>query len=571
MSFFINTSTYNAAMYIRISKDDAERSESYSISNQRELIQSYVKSHPEINLCSERVDDGFSGVSFERPAIQGLFKDVKAGSINCVIVKDLSRFGRNYIETGRYIEQIFPFMGVRFIAINDNYDSATTKSGADSIIVPFKNLINDAYSRDISIKVRSQIEVRQKRGDYIGSFPVFGYMRSEDDKHRLVIDDYAADIVKKIFIWKKSGMNNQKIAEKLDEQSIPSPLEYKTLQNWTFSTTFKLKPQAKWSAVAVSRILKNEVYTGTMVQGKESTTNYKVKKRIKKSKEEWVRVENTHEAIISKEDFELVNKVMLADTRTKPNADELYIFSGLMRCDECGSNMIRKPVKSNGKEYYYYICSGNKHDKSVCSNTHRISERHLIQCTFEILKHHIAAVSKLNELLEYIKELPMEDSKVKKIDTMIMAIREKLKSYQKLKHSLYEDYKADILSKDDYLEMKKDYESLCIGLEKSLADLEHQSSDLLAKTNTHSEWVELFKKHENITELSRATIISLVDKIVIIDSKRMRIYFSYQSEFEMISQYSESIFTTNKNTSNLEHVGAGRPQGGLLAYATEVL
>ncbi len=540
MQLITSQTVYNAAMYIRISKDDVKESESYSISNQRELILSFLKTHPEINLCAERVDDGYSGVNFDRPAVQELLNDIKDGTINCIIVKDLSRFGRNYIETGRYLEQIFPFMGIRFIAINDNYDSANEQYALDSIVVPFKNLMNDAYSRDISIKVRSQLEIRQKRGDFIGSFPVYGYRRSKDDKNKLVVDEFAAHTVRDIFKWKISGMNNQRIADRLNELGIPSPLEYKAMLNWAFSTSFKLKPQAKWSATSVSRILKNEIYTGTMVQGKETTPNYKVKKRIKKAPTDWIRVEGTHEAIITPEDFSFVNKLLLADTRTAPTNEKLYIFSGILKCADCGKNMIRKPTKVEGKEYIYYVCSTNKQNKAKCVDTHRISENQLMLVTLKMLQNHIATIIMLDRVLEYIDTLPMQEGEIRKIETLLQTKRNDLERYKGYKHSLYEDYKEGILSKQDYLEMKNEYQIAANETEKIITELEKEISTLLQCGNSHNQWIKHFKIHGNITELTRHTLISLVEKIEVVGRKSIRIRFAYSNEFNDFLKFIQS-------------------------------
>ena len=536
---------YKAVMYVRISKEDAGESESYSISNQRELILSYLKSHPDIELCAERVDDGYSGVSFDRPAMQELLSDIKKGTYNCIIVKDLSRFGRNYIETGRYLEQIFPFMGVRFIAINDNYDSVNTHSALDNIVVPFKNLMNDAYSRDISIKVRSQLEIRQKRGDFIGSFPVYGYLRSKEDKHKLVIDEFASETIRDIFKWKINGMNNQKIANKLNYLGVASPLEYKALLNWAFTTSFKLKPKAKWSAVAVGRILKNEIYTGTMVQGKETTPNYKIKKRIKKSPEDWIRVQGTHEAIISPEDFAFAGKLLLADTRTAPSGNELYLLSGILKCANCGGNMIRKPTKSGGKTYLYYICGTNKQDKYKCAKTHRISENQIVDITFHMLKRHIATILLLDKVHEYIGTLPMQKLEVQKIEKHLQDKRAELTKCQSYKNSLYEDYKKGILTKKDYLEMKNEYQASVVETENIICDLEKEILILLENDTPHNQWIEHFKTHGNITELTRSTIISLIEKIEVIDRKNLRIQFTYSNEYDNYIHFIRDVTEQN--------------------------
>lgn len=522
---------YRAALYIRLSKEDGDKLESNSISNQRDLIYSFLKGKPEIQVYTEKVDDGYSGIDFNRPAMIELLEEIKQGTINCIIVKDLSRFGRNYIETGRYIQQIFPFMGIRFIAINDNYDSLNPENQTDNIILPFKNLMNDSYCRDISIKVRSQIEVRQKRGDYVGSFPVFGYFRDKECKNKLVIDEAAAAIVREIFAMRIAGQNNKRIADYLNEHGIPSPMEYKMLLHWRFSTSFKLKPQAKWSPMAIDRILKNEIYTGVMVQGKEKTLNYKVKKRIRVPKEDWVRVEDTHDAIISKEDFELVQTLKKCDTRTAPGEQDLYLFSGLLRCCDCKCNMVRKPVQSGDWAYTYYVCSSNKNDKTVCSS-HRIREDYLCSAVLEMLRHHISFVCVLGELLNAIAALPLQEYDVQKKCKQLEQRKAELVRNQKLKISVYEDYKEGLLTKKDYLEMKSDYEGICEQIESAIDLLEEEIELLMQNRQSHNSWIENFKAVGNVTELNRALLVLTIEQITVFDANAIRIKFKYQNEFE---------------------------------------
>ena len=244
--------------------------------------------------------------------------DVKAGKVNCIVVKDLSRFGREYLDAGEYIERIFPFLGVRFIAINDNYDSLNGQSESDELIIPFKNLINEAYCRDTSIKTRSQLEIKRRRGDFIGSFAVFGYQKSPDDRHKLIVDDFAANVVRDVFRWKMEGVSTLDIADRLTETGIPTPLDYKKAQGMRYNTSFRVKAESVWSANMVLRILKNPIYTGVLEQGKVTTPSYKVKRLVNKPREEWAVVESCHEAIIQRDDFDLVQKVLKLDTRTSP-------------------------------------------------------------------------------------------------------------------------------------------------------------------------------------------------------------------------------------------------------------
>lgn len=289
-----------------------------------------------------------------------MMEDVKEGRTDCIIVKDLSRFGRNYLDAGEYIEKIFPFLGVRFIAVNDNYDSLAGKNASDDLIIPFKNLINEAYCRDISVKVRTQLEIKRKSGQYIGAFAVYGYMKDEADKNRLVVDEYAADVVRDIFKWKLEGISPQDIATRLNQSGILSPMEYKKSLGMNFATSFKANPQAVWSANAVLRILKNQVYIGVLTQGKETTPSYKVRKRVTKPEDEWTVIPDSHEAIIRREDFDSVQKVLSLDTRRSPEDSNVQLFSGMVFCGECGASMVRKTVPSGNRKYVYYVCSAHK-------------------------------------------------------------------------------------------------------------------------------------------------------------------------------------------------------------------
>ena len=264
--------SYNACIYARLSRDDGDKLESDSIINQKALIRDFLSKHPEIHAVSEKTDDGYSGVNFDRPAFQEMMEDIRSGKINCVVVKDLSRFGRNYIEAGNYIERVFPFLGVRFIAINDNYDSLD-RNQSDSLIIPFKNLINDAYCKDISVKIRSQLEIKRKKGQFIGAFAAYGYLKDEEDHNKLVVDTYASEIVRAIFKWKIQGMSQGRIANKLNMQGVLCPMEYKLSLGMKVQTNFRVHKKALWSSKAVTRILTNEIYTGVLVQGKVGTPN----------------------------------------------------------------------------------------------------------------------------------------------------------------------------------------------------------------------------------------------------------------------------------------------------------
>ena len=237
---------WNTCGYVRLSREDGDKEESNSVTGQKDLIRNYLSRHPELRECDMKVDDGFTGSNFQRPGFQAMMELVRAKKINCIVVKDLSRFGRDHLEAGEYIERLFPFLGVRFIAINDNYDSLHPHAESDEIIVPFKNLINEAYCRDTSIKIRSQLEIKRQRGDFIGSFAVFGYQKDPSDHHKLVIDEFAADVVRDIFNWKLDGISAIDIAARLTDSGILTPMDYKQSQGMRYTTAFRIKDSGRW-------------------------------------------------------------------------------------------------------------------------------------------------------------------------------------------------------------------------------------------------------------------------------------------------------------------------------------
>lgn len=447
---------YHAAIYVRLSKEDGDvstsaKAESNSISNQKDFIRNFLADKKDIRIVKEYVDDGYSGSNFDRPSFQTMMEDIKRGVIDCVVVKDLSRFGREYIDSGRYIERLFPALGVRFIAINDNYDSVTGKSQGDEIIIPFKNLINDAYCRDISIKIRSHLDVKRKNGEYIGAFVPYGYEKSDDDKHKLVIDIYAAGIVKEIFRLKLHGMSQDAIATQLNNEGVLAPMEYKQSTGSGYQTGFLQNEKSVWSSVTVRRILENEIYIGNLVQGKRTTPNHKVKQEVVKPESDWIRIEKNHEPIISDRDFEIVQRLLGMDTRISPDSDMVYNLSGIAVCADCGSPMTRKITTAGDKKYAYYICSNHKLTKQ-CSQ-HSISVSLLEDTVLEMLKLHIKNVMNLEEILDYIGTIPFQQLDVKSLEARKQKKLEEVEKCKRLKTSLYEDMKDGILTKEEYLEL----------------------------------------------------------------------------------------------------------------------
>ena len=519
---------WNATLYLRLSRDDGDKEESNSITGQRELLRDYISQRPEFREYAVRVDDGFSGSTFERPSFQKMIEDVKAGRTDCIIVKDLSRFGRNYLDAGEYIEKIFPFLGVRFIAVNDNYDSLGDKKASDDLIIPFKNLINEAYCRDISVKIRSQLEIKRKNGQFLGSFAAFGYLKDEQNKNKLVVDQYAADIVRDIFKWKLEGVSPQDIAEALNKLGVLSPMEYKRSLGMKFTTSFKTNAKAVWSAGTVIRILKNPIYTGVLVQGKETTPSYKVHKRITKDESEWTVINDSHEAIISKIDFDSVQKVLKCDTRRSPDGKAVQLFSGMIFCGDCGASMVRKTVPAGEKKYVYYVCSAHKQDKS-CS-PHRMRDTTLEEIVLDSLKQHISEVVDMSELLTITDTAPLRTAQAQKVQRQLDKKHEEYEKLQKLLMSLYENLTDGIIDREEYTRLKASFTARADEAEKQMDALRETLTEI-QNHGTENAWMNEFIKRQGLTSLDRAVVVALIDKILIHSNDVVEIIYRWQDEF----------------------------------------
>ena len=535
---------YHAAIYVRLSKEDGDvstnaKAESNSISNQKDFIRNFLADKKDIRIVKEYVDDGYSGSNFDRPSFQTMMEDIKRGVIDCVVVKDLSRFGREYIDSGRYIERLFPALGVRFIAINDNYDSVTGKSQGDEIIIPFKNLINDAYCRDISIKIRSHLDVKRKNGEYIGAFVPYGYEKSEDDKHKLVIDTYAAGIVKEIFRLKLHGMSQDAIATQLNNEGVLAPMEYKQSTGSGYQTGFLQNEKSVWSSVTVRRILENEIYIGNLVQGKRTTPNHKVKQEVVKPESDWIRIEKNHEPIISDRDFEIVQRLLGMDTRISPDSDVVYNLSGIAVCADCGSPMTRKITTAGDKKYAYYICSNHKLTKQ-CSQ-HSISVSLLEDTVLEMLKLHIKNVMNLEEILDYIGTIPFQQLDVKSLEARKQKKLEEVEKCKRLKTSLYEDMKDGILTKEEYLELHEAYLKKAKEGEEIIRQIERDIALILEEKDDKHLWMNYFTEYKDIKELTRDVVVKLICEVRVSENKEVEIVFDFDDCYKQLLESVEKL------------------------------
>ena len=364
---------YQVGGYARLSVEDSGKPGADTISTQRELIQSYIDGQPDMRLYDLYCDNGRTGTNFDRPEFERLMEDVRSGKVDCIVVKDLSRFGRNYRETGNYLERIFPLLDVRFIAVNDNFDTLTAERTQDGYIVPLKNIMNAVYSKDISRKILPALATKQQNGEFIGSWAAYGYQKCADDRHRIEPDEETAAVVWDIFQWRLSGLSYQNIARKLNERGIPSPARYHYLKGDAKSEKYA---NTVWSVTAVKKICTDPVYLGHMVQGRKRSGFSEGRKPYKVPESEWVIVRNTHEPLVDEETFRTVQRMAVEASSTYKERlgrhDSLgtipNILRGLIYCADCKRPLVRyKSVTNKGKNLYYvYICQTHSNDLASC-------------------------------------------------------------------------------------------------------------------------------------------------------------------------------------------------------------
>ena len=462
--------------------------------------------------------------SFNRPGFTAMINRIKAGKINCVIVKDLSRFGRNWIETGRYVEQIFPLLGVRFIAITDAYDSAEACTANDSILLPFKNLLNDAYARDISVKVRSQLEAKRRSGDFVGAFAVYGYKKDPVNHNRLVLDEEAAAAVRDIFKWRIDGLSNQVIARRLEDLGVASPYEHKRAKGGSFQSGFKKGDRAAWSAAAIGRILANPIYIGILEQGKCTSISYKIRHRVRRPKEEWARIEGAVPAIVSSEDFQLAKALQLQDLRTPPGKEGLYTLSGLLICSHCGQNMVRKLVPAGGKKYAYYVCGTNKRGDGCLP--HSISEKALENAVFCAVKAQFDDKLDIEKFLKHIGRMPF-GHEIKRLDNQIHAKESELEKIKQRKLRLYEDLQDGTVDEEEFELFGESFDKQASKSAEALVYLEAERKNAAENGTASQQWIDFLQTHRTIETLDRGLAVRLISHVNIYGKNQIEIRFNF--------------------------------------------
>ena len=529
----IKTPIYKAALYLRLSVEKLNEAigQSDSIANQEALLCAHLKNHPDIEICDVFKDDGWSGVSFDRPGFQKMMQKIYDSEINCVVVKDLSRLGRNHTETGKYITRVFPAFGVRFISVNDNIDTIRRDHDLDSIIIPFKDLLNDSYSRDISIKIRSALEIKRKQGLYVGGNTRFGYMKNPNDKNKLIIDEEAAEIVRKIFKWTIEGYGNKAIACKLNEMCFPAPDEYQKLRR---EGKKPISTNPKWYPIAINRILRSDMYIGVLTQGITTTPNYKVKKYYKRPQEEIVRMVNALPPIIPESEFELVREIIKMDVITKSrHGKKVPPLSGLVFCSDCGGNMILKKTfdRTKTKKYEYYVCGEHNRDVSVCFY-HGIRADALEKQALEAINLQLQIMFDTEPYLKTIEKLPYRCPDIEQLQIRIGRMAEEKQKMLKLSRECYKDFKEGLLSEYELRNMRAEYEKRAKKAENIIVSLEQEKEKLSRQKLPDLSWLETYRERGRFDKLTREIAVRMIKRIEVTNCGKISIQFRFGDLFK---------------------------------------
>lgn len=526
---------YTAAIYLRLSKEDGDKEESNSIDSQRKLLGDYLRQQGDILYGGEYVDDGWSGTNFNRPAMQRMLSDIENRTINCVIVKDLSRFGRNYLDTGRYIQRIFPEMGVRFIAVNDNVDTADQSETGFDMILPIRNIINETYSQDISKKVQSSFKVMQHAGDFCGAYTSFGYMKDPNDKHKLVIDPDAAAVVRRVFDMYLSGVGQVAIAHRLNEEGIPSPSEYKRLQGLNYTNSNRLDATVYWTYSTVHRMLQNEMYCGNMVQG---TTKRRMRGKAQKlPKDQWIIVKGTHDPIIDPEQFDRVQQLRHVRTRDLDFQSNESIFAGLLKCADCGRTFAKKHTRRNGKEtsaIYYECGTYSRAGKAYCT-PHRIYHEKLQEI---ILNDINLIISQMTDMQGMVERLEQSQKKKSGNVNQRSLTAKSLEKVRRQKRECYHDWKDGLISKEEYQTYHAEYEQKEQRLQAEMDRLAKLESQTMSEA-LRSPWIQQLLVYQKLTELDRQTVTALIDSIIVGEKdknhqQKITIRYKFNDELETL-------------------------------------
>lgn len=504
---------YKAALYCRLSVVDGNFGGSVSIETQKILLEQYCKDH-KITDYKFYCDDGCSGTNFDRPSFKKMLSDIDEGKINLVIVKDLSRFGRNYVEAGMYVQR-FTDSNIRFIAADDNYDSLVN---SDDLLFPIKNVVNEMYARDVSKKTKAAKKAKARDGQFIGSKAPFGYKIDPNDRHHLIVDEPAAQVVKRIFRLASEGVGYNKMAKIFREEKVLTPIAYFNLNNPDYFKSDYWRKEFDWHVTSIRAILNNEVYLGKLVYGKQRNKSMKSKEKVRNPKEDWIVVENCHEPIITQELWDTVHKILNAKHRPA-KAGEVQMFAGLLYCSDCGHCLTySQKQRKDGSYHGAYSCWMYKtHGKEYCAS-HYITFDTIYELVLIDIQRNLFQYRKNTDKFKSILSRKYQSDSQKQAEQITLEYEQKQKRCEELDKiisRLYEDNVLGRIGDERYESMSQSYELEQVEIKKALPILKSKIDELKRQSDCADNFINVIKKYTIIDKLDAAILNELIDKIVV--------------------------------------------------------
>ncbi len=511
--------------YIRLSREDEDIRgvNSESVETQKRIIDKYIKGLEDAELVGYYIDDGYSGTSLDRPDFHRLQGDFENKLINCIIVKDLSRLARNNEDAGKLIFVIFPFYNIRFISVNDKVDSYLNPNSVHNLTIHFKNIMNDEYSRDLSKKVRSASAARRRKGEFLGAFAPYGYKKDIEDIHRLVIDEEVACWVRLIYEKFIEGLNYTQIARKLTDLGAPTPLAHKKKNHPKFGLPKEFEVKL-WSATTVKSILTSDVYIGNLTQSKYAKVSYKSQKVRMQDERKWITVENTHKAIISKEDFDTVQEIIRSNRRTQSPSKQQNALAGIIKCGRCRRAMAITEYRGEGAYRAYYCTTYHKH-KDLCERN-RISVSVIENTILEVLNQHLQLCGEMSKTLALINS-------EKEKQTVFSDKTAKINDLKQKKTALYQNYKSGTITETEYKEKRAQFESVISALE-SVEETNTNETVLVPEENR---FLESFKDKRKFKKLTKEIATTFLKTVYVYSPDQIEIELNYADELKEVMDY----------------------------------
>lgn len=542
------------AVYIRLSKDDGN-DESTSVTNQRKIIKDYITEYfrdDNYEIAGFYIDDGETGTDTNRPSFQRMKNDIECGKANCVVIKSLARAFRNSADQGKFLEEFCPKYKVRFINSGDPFlDTFNSKR----VGMPAKvyGIFNEEYAAQISDEIRRTFHMKRKNGEFIGAFAPYGYQKNPKNKNHLIIDEDAAKVVRDIFTWYvigdgsteividengnevrrlKGPISAEGIKSKLNDLGIPNPAAYKRQKGFNYNNPHCINNDGLWMGTGVTKVLTNEMYIGNMIQGKQRVISYKVHDKIQTSEEEWYRVENTHEPIVSQELFALAQEMRQKDTRCAPKTRHPYLFSGFLKCADCKKAMTRRASKG----IVYYNCTTYKRKSKDMCTKHTLRLDVLTKSTLAAIQTQVALVENLAEIIDRINKAPIVEKQSVRLEALLKLRIQDLEKAENIVMNLYLDWKNGDINREQYRKMKTQFESQAEQLKETIAHIRREMEVMGKDNKADNPYLKHFLKFKNIDSLSQEILMQLIEVIYIDEGGDLTI------KFRFADQYKHSLF-----------------------------